>query len=230
MLQHLPETGAARERRMGQTLASVLMHAAIITAVAAATAGGHEVSTHTIVADTTLIYRPDIQPAGPSTTTSRGATSSTVASDPSPTHPLPNFDASSIPDPGIPTVWPRGDSVGTEDIVAAPSGALTSGTAATIGEAQTDEPVRVLVESVPRYPAALRAMGVPGTVEMEFVVDTAGRADPASLRVISSTGAPFTVAVRTALREARFVAGRYHGRAVRTLVRRAYRFEVEGRP
>ena len=230
MLQHLPETGAARERRVGQTLASILLHAAIITAVAAATAGGREAPRRTIVDDTTLVFRPDIQPTGPSTTTTRGGATSTVAGDPSPTNPLPNFDGSSIPDPGIPTVWPRGDSVGTEDFVAGPSGTLTSGNATTVGEAQADEPVRVLVESVPRYPAALRAMGVPGTVEMEFVVDTVGRADPATLRVISSTGASFTAAVRTALHDARFVAGRYHGRAVRTLVRRAYHFEVEGRP
>jgi len=104
-------------------------------------------------------------------------------------------------------------------VASAPGGA--------IGEATVDEPVRVRVESMPRYPAALRAIGAEGIVEMEFVVDTTGRADLATARIISSPDERFTAAVRSALRDTRFVPGRYQGRAVRTLVRRAFRFELE---
>jgi TonB family protein len=72
-------------------------------------------------------------------------------------------------------------------------------------------------------------MGIEGAVEMEFVVDTTGRADLATVRVISSPDERFSTAVRSSLREARFVPGRYRGHAVRTLVRRAYHFELENR-
>jgi TonB family protein len=75
----------------------------------------------------------------------------------------------------------------------------------------------------------LRAMGIQGAVEMEFVVDTTGRVDPATLRVISSPDDRFTTAVRSALGNARFVPGRYNGHAVRTLVRRTFEFRLEGR-
>ena len=226
MLQQLPETGAARERRWGSVAPSVLLHLTIITAIVFAQAGGKEAPTPLFHVDT-LVFQSPAVPDHPVGGAGTGRGGSTVTS--SPILPRPDFDATTIPETQAPTIWPSSsDSVGIDRLLNdGPPGALTATSGSVIGEATADEPVRVRVESVPRYPPTLRAIGAQGAVEMEFVVDTTGRADLATARVISSPDERFTAAVRSALRDARFVPGRYRGRAVRTLVRRAYRFELE---
>ena len=226
MLQQLPETGAARERRWGWIVPSVAVHLAIITVVAVAQAGGKEVPKPAFTVDTIVFPMPD-QPDHPvERAGSPGGGSSTNQP---PTLPQPDFDPSTIPETHTPTIWPsRSDSIAIGGLLTdGPVASMASAPGGAIGEATVDQPVRVRVESMPRYPAVLRAIGVEGVVEMEFVVDTTGRADLATARVISSPDERFTAAVRSALRDTRFVPGRYQDRAVRTLVRRAFHFELE---
>lgn len=54
---------------------------------------------------------------------------------------------------------------------------------------------------------------------MQFVVDTAGRVEDDSWRVLETTHAAFTEAVREAILASRFRPARVRGRAVRQLVR-----------
>ena len=228
MLQQLPETGAARERRWGSVVPSVMLHLGVITAAVFAQAGGVEAPKPSFHVDT-LVFQSPVradQSVGSAGTESGGSNVKQL-----PTLPHPNFDAPAIPETGTPTIWPSSsDTIGIGGLLAdGPAGTPTSTPGSVIGEATADEPVRVRAEWVPRYPTALRAIGVEGIVEMEFVIDTTGRANLATARVISSPDERFTAAVRSALREARFVPGRYRGRAVSTLVRRAYHFELENR-
>jgi protein TonB len=81
----------------------------------------------------------------------------------------------------------------------------------------------------PRYPIALRAAGIEGSVEMRFVVDTLGRVEPGSATVLVSTDPRFTAAVEEALPRLRFTPARHGGRAVRMLVQMPFRFEIEER-
>lgn len=224
MLQQLLETGAARERRWGWIMPSVAVHVAIITAVAFAPAGGVEAPTPLHV--DTIIYS---LPAPHDRPIAHGGAAGSIEGGGMASLPQPDFDAATPPQPGMPPIWPSSaDSAGLDGLLRGDAGtSLTSGPEGVIGEATVDEPVRVRVESVPRYPAQLRATRVGGIVEMEFVVDTTGHADLATVRVISSSDERFTAAVRSALRNARFAPGRYQGHPVRTLVRRAYRFELE---
>ena len=225
MLQQLPETGARRGRRLGWMVPSVMVHAAIITAVVFAPVKGIEAPPREEPESTVIYVAPE---TGEHVT---GSTRSTGPSEgPPPTLPIPDMTSTSIPEPGTPTIWSaKGDSVGVEDIMRGGAGdALTSGTSSVRGEATVDEPVRVRIESVPRYPAQLRAAGIQGKVEMEFVVDTTGRVDISTIRVLSSPDDRFTAAVRGALGDARFVSGRYQNHPVRTLVRRAFEFRLEG--
>jgi TonB family protein len=225
MLEQLPETGAARERRWSSVVPSVVLHLVVITAVVAAQAGGVEAPKPSIHIDT-IVFTSPVPPDQPVGRAGSAGSSSTSRV---PTVPRPIFDAPTIPETGTPTIWPSsGDSNGVDGLLTdGPSGTLASAPGDIIGEATVDEPVRVRVESVPRYPAALRAMGAEGVVEMEFVIDTTGRANLATAHVLSSPDERFTTAVRSALREARFVPGRYRGHAVPTLVRRAYHFQLE---
>ena len=225
MLQQLPETGAARERRWGWIVPSVAVHVAIITAVALAQADVVEVPAPGVTVDTIVFPMPDPPDRRGGGT---GSGNGDVRTPQPPTIPHPDFDTGTIPETQTPTIWPSsGDSVGVDGLLAnGPPATVASAPGGAFGEATVDESVRVRVESMPRYPPALRAIGIEGVVEMEFVVDTTGRADVATARVITSPDERFTAAVRSALRDTRFVPGRYHGRAVRTLVRRAFRFEL----
>jgi len=91
---------------------------------------------------------------------------------------------------------------------------------------QVDTPARAAPGSsiTPRYPDALYRARVPGRVVVEFVVDTAGRAEPGTLGVVSSTDPRFTEAVRHAVPRARFTPALLHGRAVPQVVEQAVAF------
>ena len=78
----------------------------------------------------------------------------------------------------------------------------------------------------PRYPDALREKGVQGEVLVEFAVDTAGHADPATFTVVESTHPLFVDAVREALPNMRFTPAVAHGRHVRQLVRLPMKFKL----
>lgn len=225
MLQQLPETGAAPGRRLGWMVPSVAVHAAIITVVAFAPARGRETLPREPFIETPIYVATPARHTGARHGDAGGATDAQV-----PRLPTPDMTFTSVPEPSTPTIWsPMGTSVGVDEIATGGAGeALTSGSSAVLGETVIDEPVRVRVESVPRYPAQLRTLGIQGAVEMEFVVDTTGRVDATTIRAISSPDERFTAAVRSSLRDVRFAPGRYHGHAVRTLVRRSFEFRLEG--
>lgn len=70
----------------------------------------------------------------------------------------------------------------------------------------------------PQYPDTLYQAGVGGQVVAEFVVDTAGLVDPATVDILASTDDRFSDAVREALAQAHFSPARKRGRRVRQLV------------
>ena len=77
-----------------------------------------------------------------------------------------------------------------------------------------------------RYPAELQAQCVEGKVVAQFVVDTAGRADPRTVRVLQSSHPLFSQSVRAALSAARFYPAEIHGRPVRQLVQLPVTFSM----
>ena len=91
-----------------------------------------------------------------------------------------------------------------------------------------DEPVTVTRQGVPEYPPALAKAGIPGKVELEYVVDTAGVVEPSSLRVLGSTHPAFEGAARRAIMASRFRPAKLNGRVVRQLVRQTLTFRVGG--
>ncbi len=72
--------------------------------------------------------------------------------------------------------------------------------------------------SPPRYPDLLNNAGIGGQVKVEFVIDTLGRIEAGSLRVLSSTHELFTASALEALKSWAFRPGRLDGRAVRSRV------------
>ncbi len=92
--------------------------------------------------------------------------------------------------------------------------------------AAVDDPVGIIHQPVPRYPPALAYAGITGRVELMYVVDTTGRAEPGSLRVLVSSHPAFEAAARESVTGGRSSPARLHGRMVRQLVRQALSFRV----
>jgi len=94
-------------------------------------------------------------------------------------------------------------------------------------ESELDRPVvRDPLSAAPEYPAELEKARVEGTVAVEYVVDTTGLADTASLRVVHFTNIDFADAVRHALPRMRFAPAELSGRHVAERVFQQFKFVI----
>lgn len=123
---------------------------------------------------------------------------------PSPIPGVPVFDE---PGPGRPVM--RDEGPGSPERVGGTEVMMAS---------LVQDPPELLVAPVPPYPALLREAAVEGHVLIQVVVDTTGRPEPGSLRVVESTNRGFDAAAVATIRGALFRPGRVWGRAVRVLV------------
>jgi len=80
--------------------------------------------------------------------------------------------------------------------------------------------------AAPVYPSDLANAGVEGLVRATYVVDTAGRVDTTTIRIMSSDHPGFTASVQTALAEMRFRPAKRRGHSVRQLVEQRFRFQI----
>jgi protein TonB len=78
----------------------------------------------------------------------------------------------------------------------------------------------------PTYPDMLKQAGIEGQVLASFVVDTSGRAEMSTFKVITSTHEQFTQAVRRALPQMRFLPAEVGGRKVKQLVQQPFGFTI----
>jgi protein TonB len=94
-------------------------------------------------------------------------------------------------------------------------------------EFQVEKPVSQAPGSAtPRYPDILRQAGVEGEVLATFVVDTTGRADVSSFKVLRTTHEAFSTAVRQALPSMRFIPAEVGGKKVKQLVQQPFSFAI----
>ncbi|HVX40977.1 MAG TPA: energy transducer TonB [Gemmatimonadaceae bacterium] len=84
----------------------------------------------------------------------------------------------------------------------------------------------LLATATPRYPESLRDAGVDGEVLVQFTVDTSGRVDASTIRVLRSTHGLFTRAVLDALRRFRFAPAVVGGRRVPALAEMPFEFRI----
>lgn len=90
---------------------------------------------------------------------------------------------------------------------------------------QVDRPATMIPSSgAPFYPQTLRAARIGGEVDIEFVVDTAGRVVPGSAKVTKATNNQFENSVLDALPTLRFTPAEVHGIRVKQLVRQPFTF------
>ena len=78
----------------------------------------------------------------------------------------------------------------------------------------------------PRYPDMLKSANVEGEVLAQFVVDTTGRADMSTFKVLKSSHELFTQSVRNVLPNMRFYAAEIGGRKVKQMVQQPFTFAL----
>lgn len=94
-------------------------------------------------------------------------------------------------------------------------------------EFQVEKPVaQVPGSSGPRYPEILKSSNVEGEVLAQFVVDTTGRVESGSFKVLKSSHELFTQAVRQALPNMKFLPAEVGGRKVKQLVQQPFQFAL----
>ncbi|MBI1810018.1 MAG: TonB family protein [Gemmatimonadetes bacterium] len=94
-------------------------------------------------------------------------------------------------------------------------------------EFQVEKPVMQAPGSAqPRYPDILKSAGVEGEVLAQFVVDTTGRAEVNTFKVLKTSHELFASAVKNALPNMKFLPAEVGGRKVKQLVQQPFVFAI----
>lgn len=94
-------------------------------------------------------------------------------------------------------------------------------------ESVVEERPEVLSGPQPQYPDLLRQAGIQGRVVVQAIVDTSGRAEPPSVKVIQSPNPGFDQPAKNYVLRALFRPARVHGRAVRVLINLPIDFRIK---
>jgi protein TonB len=234
VFSRLPESNARRQRRLGGLAVSSGAHLVIIALAVRATALTATPRPET-KAVPTIYIAPDPTPPQP----------------PSPRRPFTN------PDPSVPSAPNARDFPTVPNLDNIPNVIPDAGSMANLMEPAFDAtrvsasgpptgaspnvsdgaPLREnMVEkavvaipgtATPRYPSLLQSAGVEGDVRAQFVVDTLGRVEHGSVRILETSHDQFSAAVRDALAGARFTPAEAGGHKVRQLVEQTFTFRIE---
>lgn len=105
----------------------------------------------------------------------------------------------------------------------------SSSPAAVLAMAEVDQPAEAIHQPEPRYPPVLQQAGIEGRVLVEFIIDTLGHVEPASLRILESSNPGFEAAAAETLRRSVFRPARVQGRPVRQRTIQAVAFRITSR-
>ena len=227
----LLESGKVRSRSLLQTMASGVLHALVIGGAVYATAGATPGFLGEIE-ETSMFFLNPPPPRAPAPPPPTDVIVSEV--------PFLHGFQTVPPVLDIPTTIPpvnlgerfdAGDYTGTgseggrRDGVPGPDTALARSDTYLVTE--VDEPVTPVLIPSPRYPPALRAAAIAGEVNAQYVVDTTGRVEAGSWKVLRASHDGFREAAREAVEAGRFKPARIAGRAVRQLVQQTIRFAIQ---
>ncbi len=94
-------------------------------------------------------------------------------------------------------------------------------------ESSVDERAEIVTAPVLEYPTALRHAGLQGHVTVQAVIDTLGRAEPASVKIVARPNTAFDESARAYVLHAVFRPARVKGRAVRVLITVPLNYRIE---
>ena len=76
------------------------------------------------------------------------------------------------------------------------------------------------------YPDLLRQAGIQGLVVVEAIIDTTGRVEPNSVKIVSSPHSGFDQSAKSMVLKSLYRPARVSGRAVRVLIRQPINFQI----
>jgi len=79
----------------------------------------------------------------------------------------------------------------------------------------------------PEYPPALAQRSVEGASTLRFVIDSTGRVDMSTVRVVNATHKLFAQAVLAAMPKMKYRPASIAGRPVRLLVQQSFTFQIQ---
>ena len=234
MFTELLESRARRQRRAGGMALSVAGHVAIIGFATAATVHGRPSAK---VATTPVILR-FVRPPVPVPVTHESRAVTAASGLPrNPSIPRIVIDVPDVAPPSLPPI--DAGALPTPDIfdVSRSGGNSPRGGPRGIGDLVNDAPgsnewsvhevmMHLLATGKPRYPETLRQNGIPGQVLVQFVVDTLGRVDMNSVKILKSTHDLFTAAVRSALPQFRFKPAEVNGKRSAAMAQMPFDFQL----
>jgi protein TonB len=236
MFNNLIESQAQKQKRGGGTLFSIILHSALIAAAVAATANATIENEKPKEEKVEFVEMKKDEPPPPKEEPPPPPPPDVVVAPPPPK----GFQVLQAP-VEIPDVIPEvdlskritdeadfsgkgvagGTSKGDPNVKSAPIA-----TDQPYFEFQVEKPVAPLNNSPPRYPDILRSSSVEGQVLAQFVVDTEGRVEMNTFKVLKSDHDLFTEAVKTALRNARYLPAEVGGKRVKQLVQQPFVFNL----
>ena len=236
MFDNLIESKAKRQKNLGQTLLSVALHAIVIVGVVNAASVVAEEAANKPV-DTTMVFLkppPEAPPPPPPPPPEEQV----VAANPPPK----GFQTVVAPDQ-IPTEIPpinlnekpfdpkdftgKGVEGGIAAGVVGGSGPVDLN-AEVFTSSELDDPAQAISQPQPRYPPALQAAGIAGSVTLLFIVDTTGHVEPQSIKVTNSTHKAFEEPARETILKSVFRPAKNRGTPVRQQVQQKLSFRVGG--
>jgi protein TonB len=99
------------------------------------------------------------------------------------------------------------------------------GASSPLAVSEVDQLPELTAKLEPQYPEHLREGGVSGEVQLEYIIQSTGRVEPTSIRIIASDHQAFSQSVVEAVLQARFTPARRTGQPVAVLVRQTIRFQ-----
>jgi protein TonB len=231
VFENLIESKPKARKSLGQSVVSLVVHAVLIAAAVKVTAGAAEAVRDRPV-DTTMVFlKPPPPPPPP------------------PDQPPPDVVVAQNPPPkGFQTVVAPTDipkDIPPIDLNEKPfdpkdftgkgvEGGIASGIVGGTGpvsgevflEAQLDDPVQPISIPTPRYPPVLQSAGIAGSVDLQYIVDTTGHAEPGSFKVMKSTHPAFAEPAKEAISKGVFKPAKFKGQPVRQLVQQRISFKV----
>jgi protein TonB len=237
MFNNLLESKPKKEKRAGGTVVSVILHSVLIAGAVYATANAAIQNEKPRQEKIDFVETPKEEPPPPKDEPPPPPPPDVVAAPPPPK----GFQVLTAP-VEIPDVIPEIDLtkkvISEEDFSGkGVAGGVAKGVEG--GKApivQTDQPyfefqvekpvVPAPGSASPRYPDMLRQAGVEGEVLAQFVVDTTGRAEPGSLKILKQSHDLFVQSVKNALPQMRFIPAEVGGRKVKQLVQQPFTFSI----
>lgn len=232
MFENLIASKPKKNRSVTQVIGSLILHIGLGYGAIKATSGAAE-QLKEILQDTTMVFLKPPEPPPPP---------------PPPTTPPPDAVVTANPPPlGFQTVVPpteipkdippvnlnekfnaadfsgKGVEGGVATGVVGGTGPVTG---ETFLEAQVDDPVQPINIPKPRFPPVLQSAGISGKVQVQYVVDTTGHAEPASWHILNSSNKAFEEPAREAIMKGVFKPARIKGQAVRQLVQQQISFNI----